>query len=889
MNKSMHDIVIQEQQIRSSLELLPIPIALHNLHNNDIEFLNSAFIKTFGYTLEDIPNLELWLRRAYPDEVYRRKVQETWDKAVAKATAGSQTIESIPYNVTCKNGEVRIVEIFGVPIGHKNLVLLNDITVRKRVEDTLRLRETQLNEAQRLAHIGSWDWDAVRDIIWWSDEYYRIYGFDPKKPTPNYEEHKKVYTAESAERLDAAVKRAMETGEPYEFDLELAHPTETTHWITARGEAKRNTKGEIWGLRGTAQNTTERKKIEEALRESQRRYMAIINNQTEFVSRYLSGGILTFINDTLCKYINLKREDLLGKSYYSFIHQDDRQALIRQIESLNKQNPSLVAETRIMLPSGNIVWHRWTHNAIFDDTGAIIEYQATGTDITKTKQVEDALRSSEARFRTIIENANTGIQVVDIETRKVIYANPEICRILGYSEQELRSMPVTDLAVDDEKLKPEEDFSKHAQSETHTSERTFRCKNGSLIRMSIHSVPMELEGRKCLVGFLSDVSERQLLEEERLKTQKLEAVGTLAGGIAHDFNNLLQGVFGYISLAKLKKDDREKNTAALEEAEKALHMTVTLTNQLLTFSKGGKPVKKTLDPLPVIENAAKFALSGSRSDYRLSADENLWSIDADEGQISQVIQNIVLNADQAMAEAGTIVITARNVQTPDMNLPPTLAYGKYVEINITDTGIGIPEKHLSKIFDPYFTTKEKGSGLGLATSYSIIKNHNGEIHVKSELGKGTTFLIYLPAATAAIGENKPAMAVPMTFKKGKILVMDDEEYILNIARELIQTLGHEIGLAANGAEAINIYQEAQGSGKPFDVAILDLTVRGGMGGAETVKRLLEIDPKAKAVVSSGYSDDATIASYEKQGFKAVLRKPYNVDELKDVLNKLLNA
>jgi nitrogen-specific signal transduction histidine kinase/CheY-like chemotaxis protein len=392
-----------------------------------------------------------------------------------------------------------------------------------------------------------------------------------------------------------------------------------------------------------------------------------------------------------------------------------------------------------------------------------------------------------------------------------------------------------------------------------------------------------------LQAIVRDISERKRLEQEHLKTQKLEAIGTLAGGIAHDFNNLLQGVFGYISLAKLRNNDREKMLAALEEAEKALHLSVKLTNQLLTFSKGGKPVKKTIDLLPVIENATKFALSGSRTDYRVAVDEGLWQVDADEGQISQVIQNIVLNADQAMPVGGRVEITARNVHIPVPDAPQGLEKGRYVEIVFRDTGIGIPGKYIGKIFDPYFTTKEKGSGLGLATSYSIIKNHNGTIDVMSEMGKGTTFRIHLPATAAAKREEQARPVAAEHGRTGRVLIMDDEPVILDVAGELIRALGHSAEFSSHGKETIAKYREAQLSGRPFDVVILDLTIRGGMGGAETLRILSEIDPGVKAVVSSGYSDDAAIAGYGEQGFKAVLKKPYHVDELRTVLNRLLNS
>jgi signal transduction histidine kinase/CheY-like chemotaxis protein len=393
-----------------------------------------------------------------------------------------------------------------------------------------------------------------------------------------------------------------------------------------------------------------------------------------------------------------------------------------------------------------------------------------------------------------------------------------------------------------------------------------------------------------VVKMAQDVTERHLLQEERLKTQKLEAIGTLAGGIAHDFNNLLQGVFGFISLAKTLSDPRAPVQEALQDAEKALALAVRLTGQLLTFSKGGKPVRRPMALQPVIENATRFALSGSRSDFHLAVEEGLWGAEADEGQVSQVIQNVVLNADQAMPEAGHVRIAARNREAPGSDVPGDLPPGRYVEIAVSDTGIGIPSAHLGKIFDPYFTTRQGGSGLGLATSYSIVKNHGGAIDVRSEQGRGTTFRIFLPATAAPLPEpDRAAPTAPRAARSARILVMDDEPVVLNVARKLLKALGHEVECVTNGAEALERYEGARVGGRPFDVAMLDLTIRGGMGGAETLQRLLAADPHVTAIVSSGYSDDSSIASYQAQGFKAVLNKPYTLDALREVLHRVLDA
>lgn len=428
-----------------------------------------------------------------------------------------------------------------------------------------------------------------------------------------------------------------------------------------------------------------------------------------------------------------------------------------------------------------------------------------------------------------------------------------------------------------------------------TRELTWHSRGGKLyyVTVAVSAIRDTLDNSPAgIVYLINDITAHkrfeEKLEEERLKTQKLEAVGTLAGGIAHDFNNLLQSVFGYITLAKMS-NDTQGCISALEEAEKAITMSVQLTNQLLTFSKGGKPVKKTVSLPPLIDRAAKFALSGSHTNYRMKSDDGLWKADADEGQISQVIQNVVLNADQAMPDAGVVEIAARNVRIPGPRLPHILKHGPYVEISITDSGIGIPEKYINKIFDPYFTTKAKGSGLGLATSYSIIRNHNGAIDVASMEGAGTAFRIYLPAATAAADESRPMPASAGTGRRARVLVMDDEAAVLKVAGALLKALGHDADYARHGAEALEKYEDARRTGRPFDVVIVDLTIRGGMGGVDTITRLRELDPRVTAIVSSGYSDDAAIANYEKHGFKAALGKPYDIEQLQQTLNQVLNG
>jgi CheY-like chemotaxis protein len=312
-----------------------------------------------------------------------------------------------------------------------------------------------------------------------------------------------------------------------------------------------------------------------------------------------------------------------------------------------------------------------------------------------------------------------------------------------------------------------------------------------------------------------------------------------------------------------------------------------LTQQLLTFSKGGAPVKKTASIADVLRDSARFALRGSNVRCEFSIPDDLWPVEIDEGQISQVIHNLIINAYQAMPDGGAIRVSAENVLLgPDHDLSLTLNLGKYVSLSVEDEGHGIPQHLVSKIFDPYFTTKTKGSGLGLATSYSILKNHDGTITVESEVGKGSTFRIYLPVSSKKEPEKKTVKENPIP-GQGRVLVMDDEAILRDFVGELLELLGYEVDFACDGAETLAVYSNAQERGQPYDCVIMDLTIPGGMGGKEAIQRLLELDPNVKAIVSSGYSDDPVMADYKRYGFCGVVAKPYDAETLSEVLHKVI--
>ena len=382
-----------------------------------------------------------------------------------------------------------------------------------------------------------------------------------------------------------------------------------------------------------------------------------------------------------------------------------------------------------------------------------------------------------------------------------------------------------------------------------------------------------------------DVAVERRLEEELLKSEKLESLGVLAGGIAHDFNNILTTIIGYLSLARMDAGEGTKLHAYLTEMEDAADRAAALTSQLLALAKGGAPVKTAASVSELIIDSATFATRGSAARCRFSLDENLWPAEVDVGQMSQVIQNLVLNADQAMPGGGTIEVAAANVEVGGGDALP-LAPGRYIRIGIVDSGIGIPPEHLQRIFDPYFTTKPTGSGLGLATAFAVVRNHEGHITVESAEGKGTSFSLYLPASDRSLDVPAEDGDQSLITGTGRILVLDDQESIRRLARDLLQRLGYEPAFAAHGEEALSMYRAAARAGKPFRAVIMDLTVPGGMGGMVAVQKLLELDPEARVIVSSGYSDDTVMADFASHGFRGVVAKPYEIHQLGRVLSEV---
>jgi PAS domain S-box-containing protein len=510
----------------------------------------------------------------------------------------------------------------------------------------------------------------------------------------------------------------------------------------------------------------------------------------------------------------------------------------------------------------------------------------------KKSELELSLIESEEKFRLLMELATDGVLVV--QDGKIKEVNYYLAKMCGYAIDELLD---TDLGsfFDAGDIGTIETIYEKPLSDDNclaAHELTLICKNGLKVAVEVIAGRFIFQNKPSNLLVIRDISGRSQSAREAERTRQLESIAALSGGIAHDYNNLLTAIIGNISLAQTYLDPDEKVFLLLNQALAASKTAKDLTQKLITFSRGGAPDKHIAEVTKLVKSAIEFTLSGSNLKCEFNFSKNLWPVQVDANQIGQAIYNVVMNSREAMPDGGLLEVSAGNA-TSDDDLT-LLKRGNYVKISITDHGQGIPKENLDKIFNPYFSTKKmgnkKGTGLGLSICHSIIKKHGGNVTVSSNVGKGTTLHLYLPSANSKIRDqravNTSEQEIPI-FGEGRILVMDDEEMIRKLARELLTYLGYEVDFATNGTEAVVRYRQALGSKRPFDAVILDLTVKGGMGGKETIQELLKVDPHVIGIVSSGYCNDPEITDYGRYGFSGVVTKPYTMGELGEKLNQAI--
>jgi PAS domain S-box-containing protein len=890
-----------EERYRKSIEYVPTSMCEFNLRSQRFVSVNEAMCQLLGYSREELLEMD-------PFDLLDEQSIITLQNRINLWLAGEKPVNNVEYAATTKEGRriYLLVSVTFVPDKDGNpreaTVIAHDITDRKQVEDALRESEAKFKaifNASPVAVLVSrgnkhlYANPAAVSIFGYSEEeLLMMSSFDIIHP--DYQE---------------IIKRlimARMTGDEGQTHYELK--------VVAKGGAEK------WvdvstnliyyeGLPAGIVNfidITERKQGEKLLQE----YMESINRAREeaeyraaeldaIISSVAEGVV---IYDSSGKIVRLNQTAREISAYsgldYQIPNQEDEQDLniykpdgatykIEELPLFRALQGEVIRDEEFFLKEVDRgIWLLNSMAPIRDSNGNLTGVVHIFNDITaRNRKTEEILASERKLLKTTLDSLVEGVITTDSEG-VIVFINQSAAALTGYHPDEAIGKAIDKVfyVINNQTSEP---------IILKASDRivdNLVLVTGELVEIPVTVNTSSIKSNEGdvigMVIVFQDITERQRTEQELLKTEKLQSLGILAGGIAHDFNNTLAAILANIQLAIYKLEKNEDIRTYLSNTIDTARKASDLTKQLLTFSRGGAPVKKDASLIDLIKDTAEFALRGAKTVAKYAIPDNLWVVSVDEGQISQVFHNLVINAKQAMPKGGVIKIGAENIIIQENN---PFRSGCYVKITVKDQGLGIPKEHLSKIFDPFFTTKKDGNGLGLATSYSIITRHNGYLEVESREGEGTTFYIYLPALNKKVEKEEAENEVATASGQGlKILLMDDNAQILNAVGEMLENSGHHVVLTTDGSEVIEYYQAARKLNEPFDVVIMDLTVPGGLGGQEAIAHLRDFDPNIKAIVSSGYANDPIIAEYEKFGFCGFVIKPYRFDELNKVLNQVVN-
>ncbi|MCP4761955.1 MAG: PAS domain S-box protein, partial [archaeon] len=636
---------------------------------------------------------------------------------------------------------------------------------------------------------------------------------------------------------------------------------------------------------------TENKIAEEKLRKSEEKFsLAFMSSPTLFGISRLSDGRFIEVNDSFCNILKISRDEVIGKTSVdlNFLKTDDREKMKQKIfEDGKLQN----YEMKLYDNTGSKITGIFSAE-IIDFSGEKCLVMSV-VDITARKRVEEALAAEKERLAVTLRSIGDGVITTD-KNGKIVLMNKVAENLTGYNLNEAFNKPISKIfnLID-------ENSNKYIENPINKI-----IKSESIIRLPNSTVLVSKDGLKRIINdsgapirdknsniigvviVFRDVTEQRKIEHELINKERIESLGVLAGGIAHDFNNILMSVLGHLSILKLDIDKESASYTSIIEAESGALRARDLTKQLLTFAKGGDPIKNFAYIDEIIEESATFSLHGSNVNYELISPSDIWPVSVDRGQIGQVIQNLVLNAAQSMNNGGTILITVINELLSGEN-EFLLNPGKYIKIAVKDTGIGIPEEEFSKIFDPYYTTKTKGNGLGLSICHSIITKHGGTIFVDSQVGRGSIFQFFIPADPQAIVDDSLEIKSITSISKTRILVLEDDPNVNKVIGMMFNYLNIDYQITMDGLDTLEAYKESLNSNNPFDVVILDLTIQGGIGGKEIINDLVKMDSNVDAIVSSGYTTGEIMSNYLDYGFKGVLVKPYTISDLAESINNVM--
>ena len=646
----------------------------------------------------------------------------------------------------------------------------------------------------------------------------------------------------------------------------------------------------------------ERRRAQEQVKARERYFRSLMYGLHEDIIVIDHNYIITDMNNSFLHTVGLPREEVIGKHCYEVAHcyaepcaNHDEECVLQEVfktgESQNSQHAHIGKD-------GSTVHVDILLSPMKNEEGEVVSVVEAMRDVTDLVKARESAIASEERARLmsdLVMNSNQPV-AIGFSDGCLGRFNPAFCELTGYSEEELQNINwATDLTPAEWKSRESKVLDELKRTGKPVRyEKEYIRKDGTRVPIELFAhMSCDSKGEfEYYYAFITDISERQKMEERVRQMDKMDAIGHLAGGIAHDFNNILTGIFGNLLMAKEKIEKDHPAFRLLSESGKNLDRAKSLTSQLLTFAKGGNPVMENVSIEELVKETVKFDLSGSKVKPVFKIGKDLKVAKVDYGQMQQVFSNLTINADQAMPNGGKLHVTLENIDIKKSHIAE-LVNGEYIKCIIRDEGTGISKKQVRQIFDPYFTTKQAGSGLGLATVYSIIKKHGGHISVDSILEKGTAFTVYLPASNAVEVAQSKQTEIEETSEvqhlSGRILVMDDEAMICELVAAILEVIGLEVETALDGEKAIDMYKKSMKEGFPFDAVIMDLTIPGGLGGKDAILNLLKIDPEVKCIVSSGYANDPIMANYSEYGFKGVVAKPYTPEKLQKALGKVLTG
>jgi PAS domain S-box-containing protein len=858
-------------------------IYIHDLEGRFLDGSDMA-VKVLGYPREEL--LLLTLQDLLTEDqmpTVRERLKELRETGTLK--------ESSEYLVRCKDGsriwlETKASVIYrdGKPYAVQGIA--RDITGKKEVVERLRRREERYRNILESMEEAYYEVDLKGNFTFFNATPAQRLGYaSDELMGVNFRQY---MDEQNAGKVFDAYHQVFLTGQPVTLDWELTDRKGQKYSVEASVSLKRDEDGNPSGFKGVVRDISQRKIVEKALHQSNERYRTIFENTGNSTILIAEDTTILLANSNFEKLTGYSKEEMEGRmSWTVFVAPEDLQRM-KQYHAQRRKDPSMVPgayEFRMKRRDGEL-------RDIFLTIALIPgskESVASCMDITERKRAEESLRISEERLRDLAELLPETVYETDVEGRFTFVNRFAYDRFKYTVEDFARGLYIMDVIAPEDHARAKENIKDILDGrKIGLSEYTARRKDGTTFSAMVHSTAIihdgEPVGMRC---FLIDISEKKSLEEQLARAQKMEAIGTLAGGIAHDFNNLLMGILGNVSLLVMKADESHPFLDRLKNIEEYVQRGSDLTRQLLGFARGGKYEVRPTDLGEFVRRSSEM-FGRTKKEVRIhrKIGEGLWTVELDRGQMEQVLLNLYVNAWQAMPSGGDLYLSVENAVLDETDVGPyDLKPGRYVKITVTDTGSGMDEAVKARVFEPFFTTKElgRGTGLGLASVYGIVKNHSGFVHLESEKGVGSTFMIFLPASNK-MPDRERKTADELQRGKGTILLIDDEDMILDVGSQMLAGLGYTVFTARGGRNGIDIYAEKT---HEIDLVILDL-IMPDMGGNVTFDRLREINPFVKVLLSSGYSLDGQAKDIMEKGCKGFIQKPFTLETLSQRVSGILD-